>query len=56
MRIQKPVKNRQRVSAGLIKEVNREVEKLMMIHDASRSFVISHLLAKILGVKAQEKL
>jgi hypothetical protein len=56
IRKQKPVKGgRMRVGAGVLREIEREVEKLATRHKVSKSFVIAVALAKAFKIPDQEQ-
>lgn len=55
MKIQKSVKGRKQVSARVLGEIRKIVERESERFDVSKSFVISVALADYFGVKNQEK-
>jgi hypothetical protein len=55
IRRQKPVKGgRERMSSGVLKEIDNAVAREAARHSVSKSFVISVILAKAFGIKDQE--
>lgn len=55
MRYQKPIKNREPISAGTIAAIKRKISNLAIQHDCSKSFVINTILADALNVNLEEK-
>lgn len=55
MRIQKPVKGRKHMGAGMIREIRERIERIARDHDVSKSFVINVILADALGIRKQER-
>lgn len=54
MRIQKPIKNRTRVSSGLARKIAQRVESEAAHYDVSKSFVIANALAFAFGISIED--
>lgn len=55
MRYQKPIKNRQRLYAGVVSQIENKIESLARQHDCSKSFVTNTILAEALNIKIEER-
>lgn len=55
MRYQKPIRNREPISAGTLGIIKRRVQALANEHDCSKSFVINTILADRLDVELEER-
>lgn len=54
MRIQKAIKNRKHLSAGVIAQIRFYVKRLAIQNDCSMAFVINTLLARSLRINIDE--
>lgn len=55
MRIQRPIKNRQKLYSGMVKQIKDRIESLAYQHDCSSSFVTNTILADTFGIKLEDK-
>ena len=55
MRYQKPIKNREKLYAGVLNQVESKIGSIARQHDCSKSFVTNTILAEALNVKIEER-
>lgn len=55
MRIQRAIKNREKIYSGTLQQIKDKIQALADRHDCSKSFVINTILADAVNVKLEDR-